>query len=238
MGAMALFGEKYGDTVRVVEFGPSVELCGGTHVSNTGRIGFFKIVSEGAIASGIRRIEAVSGKGASDYVNEKLRILDEVAEILHSTGNVSEAAARTVAENGALKKTIEKLQTHVAASLASKLLETSTRINDLSFIGYNAGSESPDILKTVAGIIRNSSDNTILIIGSAASGKANLIVMVSDKLASSGRIDAVKLIKEIAPSIGGSGGGQPFLAVAGGKNPDGLDKAIEIALKTAKTLVD
>ncbi len=236
MGAMALFGEKYGDSVRVVGFGPSVELCGGTHVNNTGRIGLFKIISEGAVASGIRRIEAVSGKGAADYVNEKLRVIDEVAEILHSTGNVSEAASRIVAENGALKKTIEKLQMQVASAMASSLREKTTLINNLNFIGHNAGDESTDILKTVAGIIRNSSDKTILVLGSTISGKANLIVMVSDKLAASGRIDAVKLIREIAPSIGGSGGGQPFLAVAGGKNPDGLDRAIEAALEMAKNV--
>ena len=236
MGAMALFGEKYGDTVRVVGFGPSIELCGGTHVSNTGRIGLFKIVSEGAIAAGIRRIEAVSGKGASDYINEKLLALEEVAEILHSTGNISEAATRLVAENGTLKKTIERLQNQVASAIALRLKDSSTEINDLNFIGFNAGSESADILKTVAGIIRNDSNNTILVIGSSISGKASLIVMVSDKVATSGKIDAVKLIREISPAIGGSGGGQAFLAVAGGKNPDGIDRAIDMAKNILKTL--
>jgi alanyl-tRNA synthetase len=229
MGAMALFGEKYGEIVRVVGFGPSVELCGGTHVHNTGKIGFFKIVSEGAIAAGIRRVEAVTGKNALAYVNEKLRTLDDVASILNSTGNVADAAGRLVAENGVLKKSIERLQSQLAGGVAASLIKRAVRIGEIDFIAHNAGNEQADIIKLAAGIIRNSSENTVLVAGSAAGGKANLLVMVSDKLAAKGKTDAVSLIKEIAPEVGGSGGGQPFLAIAGGKNPDGIDKALEKA---------
>jgi alanyl-tRNA synthetase len=238
MGAMALFGEKYGETVRVVGFGPSVELCGGTHVHNTGRIGFFKIVSEGAIAAGIRRVEAVTGKSAVEYVNEKLKILDDVASILNSTGNVADAASRLVAENGALKKNIERLQSQLAGGMASALRSAAIRIGNIDFIAHNAGNEPGEMLKLVAGIIRNSSENTVMVAGSATSGKANLIVMVSDKLAAQGITDAVKLIREIAPEIGGSGGGQPFLAIAGGKNPDGIDKALEKARKHMESIAN
>jgi alanyl-tRNA synthetase len=238
MGAMALFGEKYGEVVRVVGFGPSVELCGGTHVINTGRIGLFKIISEGAIAAGIRRIEAVTGKEATDYINTKLASLEEVAAIVHSTGNVTEAAARIVAENLQLKKNIERLQSQLASQLAERLIGSAEKLNGISFIGYNAGTESTDTLKLVAGIIRSHSDNTILVTGSVNNGKPNLIVMVSDKLATSKSTDAVKIIREIAPEIGGSGGGQPFLAVAGGKNPDGIDRAIQKARKIAATAID
>jgi alanyl-tRNA synthetase len=236
MGAMALFGEKYGDVVRVVGFGPSVELCGGTHVHNTGRIGFFKIVSEGAIAAGIRRVEAVTGKSAVDYVNAKLNTLDNVAAILNSTGNVADAASRLVAENSALKKNIERLQSQLAGRMAMALRRSSIRIGDINFIAHNAGDETSEILKLVAGIIRSSSDNTVLVAGSSAGGKANLIVMVSDKLAALGKTDAIRLIKEIAPEVGGSGGGQPFLAVAGGRNPDGIDKALEKARRELQNI--
>ncbi|MFO7573927.1 MAG: alanine--tRNA ligase [Bacteroidales bacterium] len=240
MGAMALFGEKYGDTVRVVQFGQSVELCGGTHVTNTARIGLFKIVSETAIAAGIRRIEAITGKTALDYVNRKLIVLDEVAEIIHSTGDVADAASRLVGENARLKKSVEKLQLQMAAVIADKLKSSAVAISspdagNVKFIAANSGSENTELLKSAAGIIRNNSDNTILILGTSDSGKATLIVMVSDKLAGTGKIDAVRIIKDIAVEIGGSGGGQPFLAVAGGKNPAGIDKALEKAVKFVRS---
>ena len=240
MGAMALFGEKYGDTVRVVQFGPSVELCGGTHVTNTARIGLFKIVSEGAIAAGIRRIEAITGKAALDYVNQRLDVLDEVGRIIHSTGDIADAASRLVNENARLKKNVEKLQLQMATVIAGKLKSSaaelsSTKAGDIQLITANNGSENIELLKSAAGIIRNSSDNTIMILGANDSGKASLIVMVSDKLAGTGIIDAVRIIKDVSGEIGGSGGGQPFLAIAGGKNPDGIDKALEKAAKYIRT---
>lgn len=240
MGAMALFGEKYGETVRVIQFGTSVELCGGTHVTNTARIGLFKIVSETAIAAGIRRIEAITGQAALDYVNRKLLVLDEVARIIHSTGDVFDAASRLVNENSRLKKTVEKLQLQVATVLAAKLKSsavtmTSPDAGSVQFIAANSGSENSELLKSAAAIIRNSSDNTILVLGTSDGGKATLIVMVSDKLAGTGKIDAVRIIKDIAVEIGGSGGGQPFLAVAGGKDPAGIDKALEKAGKFVRT---
>ena len=120
MGAMALFGEKYGDTVRVVEFGNSVELCGGTHVSSTGTIGIVKIVSEGAIAAGVRRIEAVTASKAEEYINEKLNQIEEIAALLKSTGNVSESVEKLISENSILKKSIEKYQAQSAASHAER----------------------------------------------------------------------------------------------------------------------
>ena len=235
MGAMALFGEKYGDTVRVVGFGPSVELCGGTHVHNTGRIGLFKIVSEGAIAAGIRRIEAVTGSSADNYINEKLRTLEEVSGILHSTGDTAEAATRLVNENTQLKKALEIVRLQLAADMAERLKSGAIKTGNYLFIGYNAGTEQVDMLKSVAGIIRNSTDNMVLVLGTSADGKATLIVMVSDKLAKSGKTDAVKLIREAASEIGGSGGGQPFLAVAGGKNPGGIDRAIAKVMELVKS---
>ena len=133
-------------------------------------------------------------------------------------------------------KNIERLQSQLAGGIAASLLKKAVRIGEIDFIAHNAGNEPAEIMKLVAGIIRNSSENTVLVAGSAADGKASLIVMVSDKLAAQGKTDAVRLIKEIAPEVGGSGGGQPFLAIAGGKNPDGIDKALEKARKQLENI--
>jgi alanyl-tRNA synthetase len=157
--------------------------------------------------------------------------LDEVARILHSTGDVVAAALRLANENSLMKKSLEKLQMKLASLMAEELKSNSRLAGDISFISLNAGSEKADMLKTVAGILRNNSENCVAVLGAADEGKATLVVMVSDDLVKSGRIDAVKIIREIAPEIAGSGGGQPFLAIAGGKNPDGIDKALSKAKK-------
>jgi alanyl-tRNA synthetase len=226
MGAMALFGEKYGDTVRVVEFGKSVELCGGTHVEATGTIGIVKIVSEGAIAAGIRRIEAVTASKAEEYINKKLNTVDEIASLLKSTGSITESVERLIAENSSLKKSIEKFQAQSAAVMLKELLEKAVTINYIRFVSGKLESGSPDVLKNIAGQIRNSSENTVLVIGSEFLGKANILVMVSDDLVKERNISAAAIIKEIAGEIDGGGGGQPSLATAGGKNPEGIQKAL------------
>ncbi len=229
MGAIALFGEKYGDTVRMVEFGNSVELCGGTHVTSTGTIGIVKIVSEGAIASGIRRIEAVTAKKAEDYINERLYQMEEIAALLKSTGNVTESLGKLISENNALKKSVEKYQVQAAATMLRELEEKSVIINNIKFVSGKVQAESADVLKNIAFLARNSSDNTVLVIGSENMGKANLLVMVSDGLINKKNLNAVAIIKEISGEINGGGGGQPFLATAGGKNPGGIPQALSKA---------
>ncbi len=226
MGAMALFGEKYGDTVRVVEFGKSIELCGGTHVEATGSIGLVKIISEGAIAAGIRRIEAVTALKAEEYINDKIGILDEVAMMLKTTGSITESVEKLISENSSLKKTVEKYQVEWASGLMKELIEKSEIINNIRFISGKIDTESPEVLKNIAYQIRSSSDNTVLVIGSETGGKAGLLVMVSDNLVKERSISAVNIIKEIAGEINGGGGGQPFLATAGGKNPEGINRAL------------
>jgi len=235
-GAMALFGEKYGDHVRVVEFGNSVELCGGTHVESTGKIGLLKIVAEGAIAAGIRRIEAVTADKAMEYINEKLATLDEISAILKSTGNVKENVEKLIADNTALKKTIERFEAQSADMIIKELTANAMKINSLNFISGQLGAESPEMLKNIAFRIRKSSANTVLIIGSESGGKANLVVMVSDDLVKEKNLNATSLIREISGEISGGGGGQPFLATAGGKNPAGIPKAIEKALSLIQKL--
>jgi len=226
MGAMALFGEKYGDTVRVVEFGKSVELCGGTHVEATGSIGMVKIVSEGAIAAGIRRIEAVTASKAEEYINKRLNTVDEIASLLKSTGNIVESVEKLISENSSLKKMIDKFQLQSATLLLKNLIEKSVIINNIRFVSGQIETDSSDILKNNAYQIRNSSDNTVLVIGSETGGKANILVLVSDNLVKERNINAVSIIKEIAGEINGGGGGQPFFATAGGKNPAGIPGAL------------
>ncbi len=229
MGAMALFGEKYSETVRVVKFGDSVELCGGTHVESTASIGIIKIVSEGAIAAGIRRIEAVTAEKANDYINLKLSAAEDIAAMLKSTGNIVESVEKLISENNALKKTIERYQAKMAMNSLREIESNSVDIKDIKFISGLIEADSVETLKTIAFEVRKKYDNSVLVIGSSIAGKANLVVMVSDRLVKEKNINAVIIIKEVAGEISGGGGGQPFLATAGGKNPEGLPKALKKA---------
>ncbi len=229
MGAIALFGEKYGERVRVVEFGSSVELCGGTHVKRTGSIGLVKIVSEGAIAAGIRRIEAVSASGAEEYINVRLNKVEEIAGLLKSTGDITESVEKLINENSILKKSVEKYQAQAGAVMLKEIEEKAVIINGIRFISGQLQADSAEVLKNIAFQVRSASDNSVLVIGSENNGKANLLVMISDKLVKTHNLSAVMLIKEIAGEINGGGGGQPFLATAGGKNPAGIGKAISMA---------
>ena len=226
MGAMALFGEKYGDKVRVVKFGNSVELCGGTHVDATGRIGIVKIISEGAIAAGIRRIEALTGLKAEEYINEKLAVVNDISLLLKSQGNITENVEKLISDNSSLKKSIEKFQIQSVTSQMNDIIGKAVMIKKIRFISGRINTESPEILKNIAYQIRNSSSDTVLVIGSVTSGKAGLLVLVSDNLVKDHNINAVAIIKEISGEINGGGGGQPFLASAGGKNPEGIDRAL------------
>jgi alanyl-tRNA synthetase len=229
MGAMALFGEKYGETVRVVEFGKSIELCGGIHVESTGRMGIVKIVSEGAIAAGVRRIEAVTAAKAEEYINEKLNTLDEVASLLKSTGNISESVERLLSENNSLKKSVEKFQAQSVTIMLKELIDKAIIINGIKYISGQIETDSAEVLKNIAYQVRSSSENTVLVIGSESGGKASILVMISDNLVKEKNLNAVAVIKEIAGDINGGGGGQPFLATAGGKNPAGIRSALKKA---------
>jgi alanyl-tRNA synthetase len=234
MGAMALFGEKYGDHVRVVEFGNSIELCGGTHVESTGSIGIMKIVSESAIAAGVRRIEAVTATKAEEYINDKLRTVDEIATLLRSTGNITDSVEKLLAENNLLKKNAEKLQVQSVTFSLKGLAEKAVKINNISFVSGQIEADSLDILKNSAWQLRISSENTVMVIGSENGGKAILLVTVSDDLIKGKNVNAVSIIKEISGEINGGGGGQPFLATAGGKNPEGIQRAIQKAAELLK----
>ena len=226
-GAIALFGEKYDNKVRVVEFDESLELCGGTHVESTGQIGLFKIVTESAIAAGIRRIEAVTSEHALDYVNRKLSILDEVSNMLASSKNIPETIARFISQINNLNKRIEKLETNASVILCDELLSKSEEIDGIKFIAQQIQTDSVDIVKKIAQMIRSSNKGIILAIGAHIEDKAHLLMMISDDIIKLKKIHAGDIISSAAKYIKGSGGGQPFMAIAGGSDPEGIPQALE-----------
>lgn len=231
-GAIALFGEKYEEQVRVVEFNDSVELCGGTHVNATGNIGLFKIVSEGSIAAGIRRIEAVTAGQALDYVNSHLSKLDEIAAMFSGSKNITESVARLVAQVNEMNKRIEKLEASASAGIRDELLNEAEEINGIKFIARHLSVDSVDMLKKIAQMIRSNNDNVIMALGAEIGNKAQLLVMISDNIVESKKMHAGNIVREAAKNIKGGGGGQPFMAIAGGASPDGIPAALKDIKKT------
>ncbi len=227
MGAMALFGEKYGDTVRVIKFDNSVELCGGTHVKNTGQIGFFSIMSESSIAAGIRRIEAITGEKVVEYVFDQIRELNEVKGLFKNPKNVVESVKSLFDEVNKLNKQIEEMTKEQAQAVKKHLKEQVQKVNEVNFIGYKVGLNSAAAIKDLAFQLKNEMDNLVLVIGAEINEKANLSVMISESLVKEKGWNASQIIREAAKEIQGGGGGQPFYATAGGKNPDGINAAIE-----------
>ncbi len=227
MGAIALFGEKYGDTVRVIKFDDSIELCGGTHVKNTGQIGFFKIMSESSIAAGIRRIEAITGEKVVEYVFNQMQELHEIKALLKNPKNLVESVKSLQEEVTKLNKQIDEMTNDQAQAVKKHLLEQVQKINGVNFIGYKVGINSPAAIKDIAFQLKNEIDNLVLVLGAEISNKANLTVMISENLVKDNNWNASQIIRDVAVEIQGGGGGQAFYATAGGKNPKGLDAAIE-----------
>jgi alanyl-tRNA synthetase len=229
LGAKALFGEKYGENVRVIKFGESMELCGGTHVKSTGNIGLLKIVSESAIAAGIRRIEAITAEKALQFFDQKLSLIDELSELLKRPQDLKKALENLVNENNTLQKQVESHAKEQALALASWLKTKVVNINGINFIGEIVKVDNAGLLKDIAYSLKDDVQNLVLVAGAECDGKANLGVMVAQNIVESGKLTAQTIIKEIAKEINGGGGGQPFFATAGGKNPAGLASAIEKA---------
>lgn len=227
-GVTALFGEKYGDTVRVITFDPdfSQELCGGTHVGSTGSIGLFKIITESAIAAGVRRIEAVTGGAAYSFFKTRLDQLNDIGAITKNTKDLVKAVENLVDENRQLKKTVDDLSNFQVNEVKKGLLDQVEAIGGINFIGTIVEIGSANAMKAIAFQLKNEIESLFLIIGATINGKAFLTVMVDEKLSASKDLDASKIIREISPFIKGGGGGQAHFATAGGKNPDGLSLAI------------
>lgn len=229
-GAIALFGEKYDDLVRVIKFSDSVELCGGTHVESTGQIGFFKIISESAIAAGIRRIEAVSGTKAEEYINKQSKIIKRLNELLKNPQDLEKSVRNLIDENAALQKHIEQFKRTKVRDLKSELINRIEKVKDINLIADKIEIDSAEAMRDLAFQVRRKVENLYMVIGANLDGKANLTIMISDNIVKVKKLDASRIIKDIAKEIDGGGGGQSFFATAGGNNPGGIDKAIKKAV--------
>jgi len=228
LGAMALFGEKYGDFVRVITFDPkfSVELCGGTHVRATGNIGLFKITSESSVAAGVRRIEAITADAAEAFVRSEILLLDEVRSLLKNPKDVSTAVKALTEEKHALEKKLEAFYQEKANQIKDVLVTKATKVAGKTVILEKVSVPNADALKNIAYALRNQFDDLLLILAAEVEGKPNVCVMVGEKLAEAKTYHAGNIVKELAKEIDGGGGGQPFFATAGGKNLAGLDAVL------------
>ncbi|MBR6346673.1 MAG: alanine--tRNA ligase [Bacteroidales bacterium] len=233
MGAIALFGEKYGDVVRVVRFGPSTELCGGTHAASTGHIGFFKIISEGAIAAGVRRIEALTGDAALQHVHAMEEMLASARSFFNNVPDLAGAIRKLVDEDAALRKRLEDAAAEKAAALARRIEEKAEQTGSVRIARFDISAD-PAIVRTAALLIQKQASNLVIAGAFEFGGKPNLLLMYSNDLVAAGK-NAGKDIREAAALIQGGGGGQPGLATAGGRLVDGLsaalDKLVEIAAR-------
>jgi alanyl-tRNA synthetase len=227
-GATALFGEKYGDFVRVITFdkGFSVELCGGTHVQATGMIGLFKIVSEGSISAGVRRIEAITGKGAENYIQGQLNLIREIQEMLKNPRDLKKSLESLLVERNDLKKEIESLHSKQAGVLKADLIKTVKEVNGYKFIAASVTLPSADALKKLAFELKNELENLLAVIAADIDGKPQIAVIIDEALVKEKGFNAGNTVRELAKEIQGGGGGQPFFATAGGKNLSGLSNVI------------
>ena len=233
-GAMALFGEKYGDMVRVVTIDPnySIELCGGTHVGNTGEIGFFKIRSEAAVAAGVRRIDAVSGEAAEHLIYNTFNQIDAVKLLLKHPKDLSKAIETLQIENAHLAKRIESLEARQLVGIRNELLQKDQIINNITFVGEIIEVPNADALKKLCTDLKNHLHDHVVVLCANVGGKAHVAIGISDTVVAAKNLDAAKMIKEnVSGLIKGGGGGQKNLATAGGQNAGALADVIEVIRK-------
>ena len=228
MGAMALFGEKYGDKVRLIKFDDSVELCGGCHVASTSQIGVFKITAEAAVAAGIRRIEAITSEKALDYYKSQEATLASLKTLLKNANDPIKGVESLLSEKIILEKKLSVLMAEKAKGLKIELLKSVVQINGVNFISAIVDLE-PGAMKDLSIECKKELDNLMLVLGAENNGKANISVALSDQLITSKELNAGQIIRTISKEILGGGGGQASFATAGGKNPQGLQKALDLA---------
>jgi len=230
-GVTALFGEKYGDVVRVITFDEnySVELCGGTHVKSTGQIGYFKIISESAVAAGVRRIEAITGEAAEAYIIEQNKLVHELKVLLKNPKDLAKSVESLLEENSKLKRELEKAVLEKASGLKDELAAKAENINGIHFIAAKVDLVSAEAVKSLAYSLKNMFDNLFMVLATDTDGKPGLTVMISESLVENKDLHAGNIIRVLAKEINGGGGGQPFYATAGGKDSSGIDKALEKA---------
>lgn len=234
MGAMALFGEKYGEEVRVIKYGDSVELCGGTHVGNTGNIGMIRIISESSTAAGIRRIEAITGEAVENALDTMSDTMREIGAMFNNAPDLMAAMRRSISENADLRKQVDEFMQERINNIAAKLLDAAEECNGRKIVSIT-GTRMPDVVKGVAFAVRAASPTSTVFVAATSdvSGKPLLTVMVTDDLTKEG-LNASMVVREAAKSIKGGGGGQPGFAQAGGKNADGLGEAFNTMLTAVK----
>jgi alanyl-tRNA synthetase len=238
MGALAFFGDKYGDTVRVLEIPSfSIEFCGGTHLENVGQIGLFKIVSESSIASGIRRIEAVTGKFAEDLFRKEFNELQSLKHMLNaqSEAEIPSKIEKLMEERKALEKQLEKLRVEVAASQLDHLLNQAQEIGGAKVLAIEVAAGSPDELRLMGEALRGKMKSGVALLASVIEGKVSLVATVSDDLIATKKLQAGKLIGDVAKVLQGGGGGKPQLATAGGKDASKLPEAIALFKSTVQS---
>ncbi len=231
-GAMMLFGEKYGEKVRMITFDKdySIELCGGCHVAATGSIGLFKIVSESAIAAGVRRIEAVTAQSAMDYFNGQLAELQEIKELVKNPNQTVKALNAILEDNKRLQKEIDRLGEIQATQIQKQLINHFVVKNDINFLSIKVDLQDAKLIKTIAYNLEKEKGNAFIVLGNISKDKPMLTIVVSENLTKTKNIHAGNTIRELAKHIQGGGGGQPFFATAGGNAVDGLDKALAAAI--------
>ena len=234
MGAIALFGEKYGGEVRVIHFGNSTELCGGTHVSATGNIGYFKIVAESAIAAGIRRIEAVTGIATERLLESLHDQIHSIRAIFNQTPNLQQAIQKMIQENEALSREMERSMDELARYLKERLIHQQEKVNGVNVMVFR-GEALPEVVRKTAVALRNETQGTLFVAAYTANDKPTLAMMATDDLVSRG-VHAGNIIKQAAKLIEGGGGGQPFFATAAGKDVNGLAQAVDFIINTATSL--
>lgn len=238
-GAKALFGEKYGEEVRVITFDPdfSVELCGGTHVRNTGNIGAFKIISESSIAAGVRRVEAITGQRVIDYLNTNLQVINDLKELLKQPKDILKSVNSLIEERTVLNKKIESFQSQQGSNLKADLKNKINIVNGVNYIIEQVSLGSSDTLKQLSFQLKDELDNLVLVLAADIEGKPMIGVAISDELCKKGNFNAGNIVRELASEIKGGGGGQPFFATAGGKDLSGLARVISKAKENFEIVV-
>ncbi|MDI9604937.1 MAG: alanine--tRNA ligase [Bacteroidota bacterium] len=230
-GAIALFGEKYGDKVRTVRFGSSIELCGGTHTSSTGRIGTFRIISERAISAGVRRVEAVTAKGCEEYLYLQEDLLREIKGMFDNVPDVMQAIQKVIGDNEEMKQQLQEYLKERVEQLKQQVIDKRKEVNGVTLFKLLLPVGTPEAIKDIAYQLRGEfPEKMMFVAGTLVNGKPSLTVMLSDDLVVKG-FNASNMVREAAKEIQGGGGGQPFYATAGGKNPDGLNAAVEAIIK-------
>jgi alanyl-tRNA synthetase len=232
-GAMALFGEKYGDTVRLIEFGESKELCGGIHVKNTAEIWHFKIISEGAVAAGIRRIEAITGDAVKDFFSQQESVLDTIKETLKNPQDTVKAVVSLQEDNAKLKKQIEQLLKEKIEGIKNTLVADFQEINGINFLSKQVDL-SMSATKDLAQAIGSFKPNSFVVLASVEDNQPSIHCYISKELVAQKSLNANVVIKELSNHIDGNGGGQPFFASGKGKNVAGINEALEKAVDFIK----